>query len=753
MLAKQFISNLIFFLIANLSCNAETLKFSYYDMLIMESCSLKGQEAKDNELIAVLDAYHATRPYNQSKEEFLENPFYYFDNRLEAIDNLLRVLESKRQTWQIKKLFLQAQNKKKYLSIIPSELTIGPTKKDFISDPLIEKPLKLKESAWPELLDPLHRMSKEMKMLIRKWMISPTPNYFIYLDTIEHELASKFLPQKWQVHYYEADEERCPHKLSFKDGLTYYKGKLFDTTEFKTEKLGAGSGLFVLGLNGEFYANNHIRDTIHHSSEFAGQQVIGAGQITAKQGKIVKIDNKSGHYMPKMQDTLTTLRALKEKIGSVADIEVFAIFVKGAHVIPIRASYNGEELLTTNDNVLPFKAEAGWTPLHIATWRKQVNLVEEALKINHVNTKNDHGLTALHVAINQDALDIIKLLMNKNANPNISCNQSYTPFHIAASKGNIEALKLMYKKSELEFVTREGATALLLAARSNSLEAVNFLVAKGCSCKALDAKGNGLLHYAAGSSTPKILSELLTKDPDSISILNNHKATLLHAAAEQGKWETCQILISKGLDPTECDDMGNTIMHYAAEFGNEEVLEKLLSSEWNWMLEAKNCIGQLPLHLIAKTVIDHHLFIKIAKATNNIDEPDYKGNTPLFYSAESKKLQSMIVLLQEGANTRIQNSSGEYPIHKTITSEVFSTPIILSVSDDCALCDSNNNTPLHLALKNPNATAAHYLLSYASRDVLLQKNNDGLNCQDIAESHKDLSLLEKIVDKIHSNTF
>lgn len=751
MLKKNFICTVIFCLIATATCVAEPIKFLYSDMLIMQSNSLKGENLSDSEIVKSLDAYHATRPYNQSKEEFENNPFNYFDKRLEAINNLLKILSTKKQNKQIKKIISQAENKKTYISALPSELQIGPTKPEFIPNPLIEKALTLKESAWPELLDPLHRRSIEMKLLIRKWIISPIPNYFIYLDTIEHELASKYLPQKWQIHYYETEEERLRHKLSFKDGLAYYKGKLFDTSKFKTEKLGIGSGLFVHGVDGEFYANNHIRDIIHHSSEFAGQEVQGAGQVTAKDGKILKIDNKSGHYLPKMHDTIKTVKALKEKIGSVADIEVFVIFVKGLTEIPVRASYNAEELLATNDNTLPYKAEAGWTPLHIVTWRKQTHLIMPALEKNDINAQNNHGQTPLHIAVNQNALSIIDLLIANGANPNIACKEGYTPFHIAAMNGNLAALEQMHEKSDLELKTQDGATAALLAARSNNKEAANFLISKGAFAWALDFNGNGLFHYAAGSSNPEILVKLLQEKPSNFSVLNNFDATLLHASAEQGKWQTCQMLIEQGLSPIACDCEGNTIMHYAARFGNEEVLEKLLDSDWKWMLEIKNFKGQLPLHFAAKSTIDHNLFIKIIQATKNMNEQDIEGNTPLFYSVESKKPQSMIALLQEGANTRIPNHSGQYPIHKTVFSESFFTPILLSSSDDYALCDKDNNTPLHLALMNENSDIAHYLIPFATRKVLLKKNSDGLNCQDIAEFHKDARLLEKIIDKLHNN--
>jgi len=427
------------------------------------------------------------------------------------------------------------------------------------------------------------------------------------------------------------------------------------------------------------------------------------------------------------------------------------IFIKGAHVIPIRASYKAEELLSTNDNVLPFKAEAGWTPLHIITWRKQTNLVEAALKTNDVNAQNDHGLTALHIAIDQEALDIIKQLMDGDANPNVANIESYTPFHLSALKGNVEALKAMVEKSELELTTKEGATAFLLAASSGCQEAIDLLISKGSSSDAKDLHGNGLFHYAASSLNPKIISDLLEKSPENLSLENNNKATLLHAAAKQGKWETCEMLIAKGLDPTQCDSEGNTIFHCAADFGNEEVIEKLLSSEWNWMIEAKNHKGQLPLHLAAKTAIDHNVMIKMTQATSNINEQDNSGNTPLFYSAESIKPHPMIVLLQEGANSRIPNHAGEYAIHKTVDTVNFYIPIILCVSEDYVLSDGNNNTPLHLALKTNESTAS-YLVPYVSREVLLQKNSDGMNCQDLAENCKTPGLLEKIIDKLHNDS-
>lgn len=118
------------------------------------------------------------------------------------------------------------------------------------------------------------------------------------------------------------DEEAAKHRILIRGGLLYFatNGQLVDTAAEKYGLHGAGmangrfrepnlySAGYVLSLQGELFAGIHAPDPdarqcmgknpYYHSSYMAGRDVLCAGRIFVRQGKLVGIDNASGHYKP-----------------------------------------------------------------------------------------------------------------------------------------------------------------------------------------------------------------------------------------------------------------------------------------------------------------------------------------------------------------------------------------------------------------------------------------------------------------------
>jgi ankyrin repeat protein len=84
------------------------------------------------------------------------------------------------------------------------------------------------------------------------------------------------------------------------------------------------------------------------------------------------------------------------------------------------------------------KNNIGKTALHICIFRNSYFLLENILSKENVNTQDDEGNTLLHEAIESSCdINIIKLLMNRGANPRIKNNKNIT---------SIDLVKNMIKK-------------------------------------------------------------------------------------------------------------------------------------------------------------------------------------------------------------------------------------------------------------------------------------------------------------------
>lgn len=733
---------------------ATSLNFKPSDMVVMSLEEWLGHDLLLPEITEALIAYHATQDFQQSLKDFIHNPNQYFENRLHALNNLINVIPTNSRSSILKKLLNQARNKLSYILALPDMLDPRCSYKDE-EELYLQKNLLVRDSYWAEFLDPLHRSGVEMNLYKHLWKVYSIPNFFIYLDTIEHSpLLEKYAPQNHQVKYFLSQSERDKHKLTFKNGIAFYGKNKFDTTSKDSPFFIKGYAIFVLGTDGEFYVNNYDRYNWQHSSVFAGQEVIAAGEVCATKGKIYRITNKSGHYSPNLESILTTLQAFKNKDVSLKEITVSAILGKGASSYSVKAIYNAHDLLLKKGKTLCTSALYNWTPLQVAVWKNQFSLANEAIKVSHINAINEPGLTALHIATQGGYLKWISFLIKQGADCNIPDPLGQTPLHIAALQGNLDAIKLLYNNSDVSLLTNLGASILLLAIKSGKQEVIEYLLAKNgidvsqnhWTIKDRDNNENGPLYYAVSSNCVEMLILLLSKAlPEEILKPNIHGSTLLHTAAAHSSALIFNLLLSYGLDPSLTDALGQNLLHYAVKYNNCKMVEFLLYKGFTWMLQAQSMNGITPLHY-ASSHLSSELFPTLLSSSPEINAPDYSGNTPLFYAVKSGKIQNALWLLKNGADIYKFNNDGLSPVHVSAASSSFEILMraLLSQVDVIDLLDAEENTPLQTALSHNNVEVALYLIPYTSIKMLFHENAAGNSALDIAKKLKNREVLDEI---------
>lgn len=151
----------------------------------------------------------------------------------------------------------------------------------------------LAEHYWLEALDPEHRDKDFLKQKLEQWKATPDAdnNFLTWLKT-----QTDAQSQEMHRVLYATETERQKYELTFKDGYVYRGGELFDTSSYKGKTPGLGA--YVVSPEGKFYALEHKTGEKHHSTMLAGERVVCAGMMKVVGGKIVSIDNKSGHYRP-----------------------------------------------------------------------------------------------------------------------------------------------------------------------------------------------------------------------------------------------------------------------------------------------------------------------------------------------------------------------------------------------------------------------------------------------------------------------
>ena len=133
--------------------------------------------------------------------------------------------------------------------------------------------------------------------------------------------------------------------------------------------------------------------------------------------------------------------------------------------------------------VMPAKAqeaESKFPPnaIFVASYMGNKDLVQEILAASpDKNFRDSFGDTALHVAVFQKNIDIIKLLLDYGYDPNARTTENgYTPLHNAVTANNVEAARLLLKYGANKSIKGfDGLTALDKAKKEDKRDLVMLL--------------------------------------------------------------------------------------------------------------------------------------------------------------------------------------------------------------------------------------------------------------------------------------
>lgn len=130
---------------------------------------------------------------------------------------------------------------------------------------------------------------------------------------------------------------RKSHRVFFNGGTAFFKGGEagmgalggtvmvpLSTAEMSTVFSGKGFGIWVISEKGKLYVGNHVKGMLHHSSFLAGANVMCGGEMWARDGKIVFLTAKSGHYNPDITHLSWALRVLETCVDNFDHIKVMA---------------------------------------------------------------------------------------------------------------------------------------------------------------------------------------------------------------------------------------------------------------------------------------------------------------------------------------------------------------------------------------------------------------------------------------------
>ncbi|KAL0210620.1 hypothetical protein RCL1_005056 [Eukaryota sp. TZLM3-RCL] len=395
------------------------------------------------------------------------------------------------------------------------------------------------------------------------------------------------------------------------------------------------------------------------------------------------------------------------------------------------------------------------------------------------NIINQSRSTPLHVACAVKYLEGIKLLLRYNANQSIFNSNQESPLLISTKVGDLDAMDLLLssknapsrrvllkaltiatlnndeKAAALLFLSgvkndddlnltsdplRQSAREKELINDSDDVEinplhvAVKFSLVKivqnlvsvfGADPNILDENFNTPCHVAAENGNIEI-GFLLLKRGANINLKNKEGKTPIMIAVENGKMTFAIRMIDESTTVFDCDtrdSLGNTALHYAAQFGDENLALKLLSC--GSYSNSQNNKKRTPLHVAANYGQISIVFILIK---NNADvlQPDKEGLTAIHFAARNGHTAILKQIFHnKNLNSCIVDAAGKTPLmHALLGGHLNSSAFLLNLIDkldEFLLQCGNGATLLHYAALGTNAETIKLVLDKMNEFVVVVK--------------------------------
>ncbi|KAK5645048.1 hypothetical protein RI129_006348 [Pyrocoelia pectoralis] len=347
---------------------------------------------------------------------------------------------------------------------------------------------------------------------------------------------------------------------------------------------------------------------------------------------------------------------------------------------------NITSVLLQHDANIEHSTLSGLTPLGCAA--RENNMEVAQLLLNNGALINGTSLlvkrTALLYAVESGHLEMVKILLNNNANIHLA-HGIRTPLSQAIRLENKEIIKLLLGKSDLSSLTynykhnllcetgktnnvdiakmllnggvgleaKDGFSPLLFAASYGQAAVLKMFIERGASLDATDKLGKTSLYFAASKGY------LLT-----VRVLLNHGAAINHSskngtalftAVQNEHIGTVKLLLQKGADVSKTDYLNRTALSFAACGNNIEILTLLLDYDSN--IEHQSKYGLTPL-LHAATKGQTAVIEILLNRGALINAKDQKNRTAVYHATYEGHMSTVQLLVSNNCDLDERCSNG-----------------------------------------------------------------------------------------------
>ncbi|KAK7818416.1 protein accelerated cell death 6 [Quercus suber] len=379
-------------------------------------------------------------------------------------------------------------------------------------------------------------------------------------------------------------------------------------------------------------------------------------------GKTCSMDPEKGFHEVHIEDNI-------EVIPCKRKIELYNAVVEEREDFTVEAEVLREVTSTKN------------TILHVAAKSGNMKIAKKIIDFDPslLHEHNSKGDTPLHIAASLGHLDMTNFLLSQHQHMTvplvmITNESNETALHGAVRNGHKKIAKKLIEKdpSLTSLRNKDGESPLFIAVDRGFFDIAEYILDNKECCEYRGSKGRNILHAAAIRLDEKFMEKVMDKFPKAI---------------------------------TEEDDFGWTPLHYAAHFGEEELVKLFLNRDI-FLAYKQNNEGMCALHISAKKghVDVMGMFIERCPYTCQLFDKSHR--TALHLVAESGHTKALKIFFKN---------------------RKFAFRDLMNEQDD------EGNTPFHIAAAN-----RHYALLMSLADRIIMSN---------LERHNVLWSLDTMVDR------